>query len=86
MIVFTLDLKTSETIRIIFDVISKGASILGVVLIVTGIISYAMSHADGDGPGQKKSVYKFTGGILLIALSILTSYDTQFIESFLNSM
>ena len=35
---------------------------------VTGGISYAQSHADGDGPGQNKAIQKIVAGVALIAI------------------
>ena len=43
----------------------------GLLFGVTGLISYASAHADGDGPAQNKATGKISAGLMLIVLSIV---------------
>ena len=41
------------------------------IMTITGIVSYASAHSEGDGPGQKKAINMISAGIMLAALGII---------------
>mgnify|MGYP007070125884 CR=1 FL=1 len=41
------------------------------ILTISGIISYASAHSEGDGPAQKKAINTLSAGIMLAALGVI---------------
>lgn len=44
--------------------------VVGVILAIIGLISYAIAMSDGDGPAKKKAAMEIGSGIALLTLSV----------------
>ena len=60
-------------------------TVLGLFLFITGLISWAQSHADGDGPAQNKAVGKISAGAMLIILSIVLLVNAATLISYIDT-
>ncbi len=62
---------------LIDKVITIVCGVTGALFILTGIVKYAISHANEDGPAQQKAIMMLATGIVLVALAIALPNITQ---------
>ena len=63
--------------NLIDKVITIVCAVTGALFILTGIVKYAISHANEDGPAQQKAIMMLATGIVLVALAIALPKITQ---------
>ena len=61
----------TEVINGIVDILKYVCSILGALFALIGIVKFAISHANEDGPAQQKAIMMMATGLLLVVLGAL---------------
>ena len=85
-----------KAIIAVLNILYLIALIVGIIFIAVGIIRFAMSHAQEDGPGQQKAIMMMaTGAVLVIGRVILSAlhvenwldnYTIQNVDGFLDTI
>ena len=67
-----------DAINAVLSILYLVANIVGIIFIAVGIVRFAMSHAQEDGPGQQKAIMMMaTGVVLLVVRFVLSSLNIQ---------
>lgn len=61
----------ASLMQTIIEWISRLIVVPGVIFAVMGIIGYAQSHSEGDGPSQQKAIGKIAAAGMLLLLSFI---------------
>lgn len=70
-VAFAANNNSAELMSTVIGWIAKLIVVPGVILAIMGIIGYAQSHSEGDGPAQQKAIGKIAAAGMLILLSII---------------
>ena len=62
-----------KAIVAVLNILYLVALIVGIIFIAVGIIRFAMSHAQEDGPGQQKAIMMMATGAVLIIVRVILS-------------
>ena len=62
-----------KAIVAVLNILYLIALIVGTIFIAVGIIRFAMSHAQEDGPGQQKAIMMMATGAVLIIVRVILS-------------
>ena len=75
-----------EIIVQIFRVLKLLCSAVGGIYIATGVIKYAMAHANEDGPGVHKATMMLATGVVLLvmAATILDANTAQMVANWIS--
>jgi len=68
--VFAADAKV-EMMKKVFLILRVITSVSGGIFFVVGLVKFAISHANEDGPAQQKAVMQMATGVLLIVLAVV---------------
>ena len=67
-----------DAIKAVLSILYLVANIVGIIFIAVGIVRFAMSHAQEDGPGQQKAIMMMaTGVVLLVVRFVLSSLHVE---------
>ena len=68
----------ADAINAVLSILYLVANIVGIIFIAVGIVRFAMSHAQEDGPGQQKAIMMMaTGVVLLVVRFVLSSLHVE---------
>lgn len=62
------EMKPAELAKLIRTIIRVICFIVGALFMIVGIVKFAISHANEDGPAQQKSIMMMATGVVLIVL------------------
>ena len=62
---------TFGLLEIIFKILFKLITVLGVVFGIMGVVHYASANAEGDGPAKNKAMAQIGAGVMIILASFL---------------
>ena len=72
---------TEEMMKSVMKILKIIAMVAGALFLVVGLLKFAISHANEDGPAQQKAIMMMATGILLMVLGL-----TVFTESFASTV
>ena len=65
------EVSAEDMAKIIRTILRAICMIVGSLFAVIGVIKFAISHANEDGPAQQKAIMMMATGILLVAIGLI---------------
>lgn len=72
---------TEEMMKSVMKILKIIAMVAGALFLVVGLLKFAISHANEDGPAQQKAIMMMATGVLLMVLGL-----TVFTEDFASTV
>ena len=67
------EVTSSDMASIVKTILKAICMIVGSLFTVIGVIKFAISHANEDGPAQQKAIMMMATGILLVAIGLIVT-------------
>ena len=75
----------TELVALFIKIMVALIIVYGILLFVGGLVAYASSHAEGDGPAQNKAIGKMAAAAMIVILSIILTLNANTLTSYITT-